>query len=97
MNRILPAFAIFLLIFATAWAQVPLAWEPPAILQFITSADTVNEGQPVVLSWKIRGAVTVASIADNVGSGPQAITTNEGSITIHPRNTAVYILKVANR
>lgn len=62
---------------------------PPVILSFTGSTNTVNAGQPFTLSWNVRDAdkINISVIGDVAASGSQSLT---------PANTTTYTITATN-
>jgi len=63
---------------------------PPTIVYFLASPDTIEKGDSSTLSWSIMNAAT-ASIDNNIGS-----IATEGTRTVNPTTTTKYTLTAGN-
>ncbi len=77
--------------------EISLAVQPqPRVIVFGASADTVNEGDPIILSWQTEGATRV-EISD--GSAPLMVSGKDplgDSIEVNPVQTTTYTLTAQN-
>jgi hypothetical protein len=80
----------------TANAIVKVFVPPPLINFFIAQPNTIIDGTPVVLSWRVSGADTVSIESDDPLDRPIEVGPDGPAINRQPTRTTLYTLKASN-